>query len=438
MNRDLDGCERLYWIANQCSPNNVTAVCELSGPLDEARLQAAVVNLTQLHPLLQMRVLADTDGRDPRFVRHATPPLAIRRLLLSEGDLADHLDALLEEELNRPIDAGQGLARVVYADNGVRALLAFTAVHIIADASAVMVALSDLLTSYGGEPTRAPEPLRPPYAALLPPALRVGAALPALVPAQLSALAARPVRLSPERAVPLSERQNRVLRRTLSPMLVADLKQACARHDVSLHALLVAALGLSLGEELGLRERARACVTIGSPVSLRAALEPAIGQELGSYVATVPCHLEVGREQTLWRLSQAARRDLSRRRARREPFALLDVTRALAPASVKESAATLKLAESAGPGNVCLSNIGAFAFPEHAGGIAVRRVLWSASLSFSGYFLCAAVTTGQGLSLTFAYVDEVVSEARARRLVDGMLTRLCGVSATALAEEGVA
>ena len=96
----------------------------------------------------------------------------------------------------------------------------------------------------------------------------------------------------------------------------------------------------------------------------------------------------------------------------------------VAPRSRKTSKRVVDLAESQGPGNICLSNIGSFDMPAETAGIAVRSSHWCASLSITGYFLCAVCTTGRGLQLDFAYIQQIVSDDRARRIVERMLREL--------------
>ncbi|HKU43586.1 MAG TPA: hypothetical protein VJR89_35730, partial [Polyangiales bacterium] len=121
---------------------------------------------------------------------------------------------------------------------------------------------------------------------------------------------------------------------------------------------------------------------------------------------------------------QQVKEQLAERSARREGLAGLALVGHASPTSVRASAGPVRLVERRGPGNVCISNLGEFEFPERALGLRVRAAHWTAPLSVTGYFLCAVCTTACGLSLDFSYITGIVSEARAERIVEGMLRHL--------------
>lgn len=439
MNRELGGAERFYWVANQWSPNNVVAACTLEGTLDPARLRSALGLLVARHPLLATRVLADARGHDPRFVRRPRATLPLRSVAIAAGDFEGTLDQLVESALNEPLDPAEALASVhyAYATAGDQSALVFTCLHIVADATSAMVSLRDLLRIYEQLSRDARFaitrlPTRPAYGALTPSAWQGARALPRVALAQgrlaLEQLRARPVRLAKVHDVPVRERKNRLLRRTLSAPSLRGIRQACSARLVSVHGLLTAALALSVASELGLNERDREVLNVGSPVSLRARLSPPVGDELGSYVATLNVLVQVGRRVGLWSAARAVKRELDSRKQRDEELAMMSLADWVAPASYETSERFVALAEARGPGNLCVSNIGWFDFPEEVSGIRVRDAHWSASLSVTGYLLCAVCSTGSGLSLAFSYLDELVPSERAERIVDHMLTLLTGVA----------
>jgi NRPS condensation-like uncharacterized protein len=293
-----------------------------------------------------------------------------------------------------------------------------------------MIALRDLLAAYERGATRPlePRPDRPPYEALLPSEHAGLRSLPGVLRTQWAALREvlrrRPRRLAKQADVPLRQRRNGYLQHTLPPAQVERLRRACAARSVTVHGLLTAALGLAVADELGLRSEPHATLNVGSPLSLRSALQPAIADELGSYVCTLNVFIDVGAAQSLWSAAREVNEELQRRRERDEPFAVLNVVGWIAPRSARTSKWMVELAESQGPGNLCLSNIGAFDMPTETAGIAVRHAHWCASLSITGYFLCAVCTTARGLALDFAYIEQIVSHERAQRIVARMLREL--------------
>ncbi|MET0342151.1 MAG: hypothetical protein ABW252_14195 [Polyangiales bacterium] len=433
MNRDLGGCERFYWVANQWSANNVVAVCELGGTLDVACLRAALALLRVRHPALGLCVLADAEGRDPRFVRRPRGVIPLDVEGSGATPFPARVHAATERALNERIDAAETLVRVRYLHGEGVCAVVLTALHIIADATAAMVALRDLLALVAAvtrDPaaTAAALPIAPALAALLPPRLSGVRALPRVARTQaavaIEQLRAAPTRLPAEREVPLTERRNRLIQKRLAPRAVEGLRAACAEAEVTVHGLLLAALAIAVAEELGLRGLPRAMLSVGSPVSVRTQLVPRIGDAMGSFVATLSVLVDAGRDASIWSIARAANRELERRKARDEPLAMMCLAQWATPATLAGSAGFMRMAEQQGPGNVCLSNIGALAFPPEVAGIAVRAAHWTASLSVTGYFLCAVCTTPQGLSLDFSFIEGVVGAARAERIVDRMLARV--------------
>lgn len=443
INRNLGAFERLYWIFNQWSPNNVVAICELEGHLDVALLAPALERLQQRHPFLQVRVLADATGHAPRFVKRGTGSIPCQLRELGRGAVPAQLDALISAELNGFLDPQHGVARLVYAHWPTGSALVLTCLHIVADATSALLALRDLLTGYEAlttdpaPPAVVSLPARPAHAALLPSSQRGLRALPLVVRSQGAALSDqlrdKPLRLAPERAVPMAARHNGYLRALLPVAQIEPLKSACAREQVSLHGLLMATLALAIAEELRLRQRKRAVLNIGSPVSFRSELSPVIGAELGSYVCTLPVHIDVGRSSSVWNVARHVNAELAARRARAEHIAMLNMVEWVGPASRESSQATVQFAETHGPGNLCLSNIGAFEFPRHVAGIAVRDAHWTASLSVTGYFLCAVCTTPQGLHLDASFIEGSVSRKRAARVLGRMVAELARIAGAELA-----
>lgn len=429
MNRDLGGSERFYWIANQWSPNNVVAVCSIAGTLELPRLAQALALLRTRHPALGLVVRADASGRVPRFVRKPGGRIRLNTEARSADGFADAVEANARAALNARIDPAHELAQLTYLHTEGESALVLTCLHVIADATAVLVALRDLLAQYAAL-SRDPTPkvaaltARPAFDALLPRQLRglrgVRAVLRTQTKVALEALAARPARLLAERDAPLPERTNGLIRRTLAPERLAALKRACTREGVTIHGVLTAALALATAEELGLRARPRQTLNVGSPVSFRNRMTPPIGDELGSWVATLPLLLEVGAGQTLWQVARTVNSQLARKKARDEELAMMRLADWITPGSYAGSARFVALAEREGPGNLCISNIGAFAFPTEVCGLAVRDVHWAASLSATGYFLCAVCSTELGLALDFTFFEQAVSPARALRVIERM------------------
>ena len=422
MNRDLDANERLYWLFNQCSPNNVIAVAELDRELDPARLERALARLQARHPFLQRRILPDAQGGHPRFVRRGTGALPLRVV----EDRTLHV--VLEEELNEHLDPSAGLARACYVRQAGRSCVVVTCLHVVADATAAMLALRDLLLAYASEAQDFSGPALealPGIEQLFPRERRGARALPSMVRGQLRALGDqlrnRPARLPPQADIAVQQRLNRFIRHELP---LDPIRAACAAQGVSVHALLMAALALAIARELRLRLKKHAPLSVGSPVSLRSELGRELTDDLGSYVCTLDVHLDVGAAHDIWSIARQAKQELERRRGRAEHVAMLNLVHWITPESFADSARTLGMIEARGPGNSCVSNIGSFELPRSVADAQVLSAHWTASLSITGYMLCAVCSVHERLQLDFTYLEGVVSPERAARIVADVLAEL--------------
>jgi NAD(P)-dependent dehydrogenase (short-subunit alcohol dehydrogenase family) len=436
--RALSGLERMYYYFNHWSSNSVVAICELDGCLGPALLERALGRLMLKHPLLRQRVAAGADGSQPHFVSGVTSASVFR-----VEDAPLDCAALVAREMALPVDPHASLLRVTYARDAGRSVLLVSMLHIIADATSAMLVLRGLLEEAAHcSPdqaaavlsvvetctTLAPDARLPSHVTGVVGLLRI---LVNQLRGLWQQMRARPARLAAQVALPFAARRNGYVQRMLKRAQVDALREAGRANEVTVHGLLTAALALALAEELGLRETADACLNVGSPVNLRDACQPPVGDELGSYVCTLGLVLRVGRDETCWSIARQVKRELSERAARREALSALSLIKIASPKSLSASERAVQLIEDYGPGNVCISNIGEFAFPERVLDVPVRAAHWTAPLSVTGYFLCAVCTTSRGLSLDFSYVEEMVDAARAGRIVERMLTTLTGLAAGA-------
>ncbi|MGW1058239.1 phthiocerol/phthiodiolone dimycocerosyl transferase family protein [Micromonospora rubida] len=433
--RPLSPMERWYWICDQLSPLNVVARVRVAGAYRAEDLRRAAARLAREHPLLRVAVAAEPDGGRPRFVAARAAGLPVRAVR-ADGPDADRWAREVDEvELATPLDRRAGpLARIVDVARGTpgtadeRHDLILTVSHVVADGTTALELLRRLVELAAGEatpgapagsaPPRAPVP---PAEALLPGRLngvpRAAHLVAAVLADRVAAIVARPWRLAP--AVPLAPtaRRTRLVRRELDAGQLAALVDRCRRERVTVHGALAAALATAVaGTEPHLRPR-RVCV--GSPVDFRAELVPPVDRrDAGAYVATVPSYLRVGPAVDLWTVARAAFRDLRRRRRLHHHLALVSLLRLMSPRSVGASARAVALVDRAGPGNVCLSNVGRFDFPARVGSWELSGAQFVAGVSVSGYLVATVNTSHAALHWNFTYIDGAVTGERAGRIAD--------------------
>ncbi|MEY9997932.1 NRPS condensation-like uncharacterized protein [Streptomyces sp. V4I8] len=439
--RPLGPLERWHWISDRISPLNVIARTQVRGRLPVSLLRRALNELQDRHPLLSVAIRADQAGMDPWFVpRPGAIPLRSRHLEAGSGvKLAAWWEVEADErELRDPIDVHKGpLARAVVltraAPNGtgeqVHDLL-LTLSHCIADGTTALALLEEWLQHAarldnavpGSAPAPGPAgwPVRPAPEAMFP---RRHQGVPGAASAiarqlrdQVNWRRVRARRVAPSQPVPGEQRRTRLLHRSLSPAQVDALTRACRREGVTVHGALAAAMIAAVAHEAAAAQPEH--YVIGSPVDFRSELRPEVSpREMGSYVATLPSYVAYRPGQSLWRTAHELSRDLERRRRDGDHFATVNLLGLIGPETVATSAPFLQRVEARGPGNLCLSNLGRYDFPESVGQWQVSGAQFVAGISVSGYVVATVNTSHGQLHWNFTYVEDIVPRPRAERLV---------------------
>lgn len=233
---------------------------------------------------------------------------------------------------------------------------------------------------------------------------------------QIVTALARPRRLVPIVPIPPNQRKTRLIHRELPTEQLAELTANCRREGVTVHSALLAAMAITLAGP------APRTLTIGSPVDFRADLVPSVDeQEAGAYVATVPSHLKVTPDADLWSIARAAGQDLRRRRRLHQHLALVSLLRLMSPPSLATSKRAVAMVDRMGPGNICLSNLGRFDFPDRIGSWRVSGAQFVAGISVSGYLVAAVNTSHGALYCNFTYIDGALTSQRAERIAEETL-----------------
>ncbi|MEE1810852.1 phthiocerol/phthiodiolone dimycocerosyl transferase family protein, partial [Streptomyces sp. BE133] len=173
-------------------------------------------------------------------------------------------------------------------------------------------------------------------------------------------------RVVPSRQVPFRQRRNRMVHRFLTADQLDLLVQAAKRYGTTVHGALAAATVTAVARDAG--APATAQFSIGSPFDFHGDLDPAVSHtEVGTYVAAVPTRVQYEPGKPLWPMARAISRDLVRRRRRQEHLATISLPRWAGPKSLADSEPFMRFMDEKGPINLCLSNVGRYEFPDHAG-----------------------------------------------------------------------
>lgn len=432
MKRRLSDCERLYWYANAQSPGNVIAVAHVRGELDLAKLQAAAERLGEMHPLLGVHV-HEAAGADFWLVSEGTAPPTLQ---MTAG--ARDLDAVFEAELNTRIGSEPRSplwrGHIIRCSGSSEWVAVLTIMHMVCDASAMLLALRDWLDMYsrmldGAQVSSVVTkhwPERPAFDEMLPASFRApGRALwytARLVGRLVREQLKRPLALRARAAVPLAQRTSSVLLHTLPTPEVEALHAQCRQQGVTLHGALMAALALAMREVIDAPEdKKKHNVAFTTPTSLRHLLDVRIEEEVGCYVSMLHAFVHAPAGKSFWDLAREANHAVKSSIRNQEHSAGIQLGRLISPKTQAKAERTLEGMAAQGGAGACVSNLGNFALPSELGSLRLQQIYGFAALSFTGALLFGVLTVNRRTLLCMSYVPSVID----REVVDQILAAFC-------------
>jgi hypothetical protein len=320
--RALGSVETAMAFSNEIAPLTVVCAMELRGELSESQLADALRRLQARHPVLRVR-LSKQDGVycfDPT----GTPEIP---LTIAHAETVSWAE-LVEEEMNRRIDAETGpLIRCTYL-RGASTWIVVSFHHSIIDGTAAMGLLDELLfLSQGSHGTRETlhGPLPPPADHLFPARFRGARRALPTVPFLARQLAAevRWVVRGTRRPTP-SRRPGRArfLPMTVPAEVTTALRRRAREERVGLNAALLSAVLLAvLGRLYGVGAGG-AIARAWSFADLRPYLQPPVPRDSqGCYVSFLGLTLLCNPERGPWELARQVHRRTHRAALRGEKFA---------------------------------------------------------------------------------------------------------------------
>lgn len=436
--RELSPLERLYWIADRTSPLNVIARARVHGRLPPSLHRRCLDVLQLRHPLLRVAITDDGTGAHPAFVPLDGRQIPLRHVHLPPDDptAGTRWEREVDErELAESLDwrTGPLLRAVVITskeadgddERAVHDLL-LTASHIIADGKTCLSLVREWIElaaqlDRGTLPGTTPRRALPATDDLLPRRHRGAAgvaAFEALLRREQRAARRRPAqRIVPSHHIPFAQRRTRMVHRRLTAGQLDLLVRAAGRHGTTVHGVLAAALVTAVARDAG--APAGGYFSIGSPVDFRGDLEPPVApDEAGTYVATVPSRVRYDPGRPLWPMARAVSQDLVRRKRRQEHLATISLPRSAGPGSLADSEPFMRFMDEQGPVNLCLSNVGRYAFPDRVGAWRVGGAQFLTGVSVMGALVATVTTSHERLAWNFSYIEDLVPAPRARRIAD--------------------
>ncbi|HWO17771.1 MAG TPA: hypothetical protein VNO30_03310 [Kofleriaceae bacterium] len=410
MERPLSGVERMMYLHSEQAPANGFSCVRLRGPLDEVELRRALERLPHRHPLLAARVIRNEGVLT--FTTEAVAPIPLR--VMSDDGSGQTFLEVAAAELVAALDRATGpLARftLVRHQNGERADLVMTVDHTIADGTACLYAMRDLLTPEPAERARAPSPLPPllthqgsaPVRAVEPP--------PALPPPD-----ARP-RSTSLFAVETSEIVVATAKLASEPMQA--LARRCKERGVTVHAAACAAFGAAFAEVSGNRD----AVVISSPVSYRHRLDPAVRDTVSCSIAFAEIHLDLTAPGSFWDQALAVRQQLLAWTADDKIFAASAAIEEASRAERDDVRFLERTRQGANRADLSVSNLGRQPIPSHYGDVTIDALHGAACLP--GDIAVNLFTLDETMHITWATsgLSRAANDA-VRRMVASAITRL--------------
>ncbi|MCE9574326.1 MAG: hypothetical protein K8W52_14355 [Deltaproteobacteria bacterium] len=307
--RPLGGNEKAFWRLDEASCLNFAVVAHVRPGLDATRVRAALDGLQARHPLLRAHI-ALRDGTPWFEWPVEVPPIELAQHAIDR----DAWPAFFEAELRRGLRWRRApLARAILLDHGARGeSLALFLHHSIGDGRSAVAAMRDLLWEATAGKPWSPTVFERSVACeqALPAKVRGlgGTARRAKLLAQLIAEGARyrdrlkcPV-LHP--AAP-HERTYHIEPRVFDVATTTALATRARAEQSTVHGAIGAAMLLAMARLAGVdRERA---VVFGSPIDVRAQLEPPVGDQLGMYLAASQYVARIGPETRFWAIARGIR-----------------------------------------------------------------------------------------------------------------------------------
>lgn len=425
--RALGNIERGCWLIDQTAPMNVVVVAEVHGALALERLRYALALVQQRHPLL--RVCVQTESGEPcYFTSDAAVPLEV-----IERRSPTHWQELAISERNRPLRWNTPpLLRVTVLHGEDASDLVITLHHMISDGASAIYFVRDLLLAYRGPSspgTLAAMPVRPSLETLMPETERgiSGFKRSARFIAQQAwtFFARRPRLLREQQSVLSAQRRSSAVHERLSSAETASLLTACRKQSVTVHSALCAALLMAVGAEMNTESPAPhqvlGCCT---PVNLRRALSPEVGEDMGLYVGPIVTFHRLGPSTQLFALAAQLTTQLQAARAGGVATLALATQSRLLPHRISPQRAAQHLYNRLF-GTVSVSNMGVLEIPLDYGELHLSALrLGGSNNPFGSLISITATTLADELYLTFNYNEQIVGEERLHRVVVATMGKL--------------
>jgi hypothetical protein len=428
--RRLSPLERWHWTVDQVAPLHIVSRVRISGWIDVAAVRAALDALAHRHPVLRAAICS-VGGAYPQFVPAPPRPISLR--VVPKGSWLSEID----HELRDRFDPEGPLLRatLITVEPDVHDLL-LTSTYSIADCVTV-ISFARQVLELAADATHGwvPEISMPSGAEdLIPEGFRgargKGRALARLIADAARDRRAAPMRLAREAWVPPEERFTRLVHRSISGTEYRALLMAWRARRILPEAVVGAALAMAAGADAG---AVQANIGVAVSVPFRDHLaEPIDDDTAGGFQAMTSIPVAHVPGESLWQAAEPFNAELRDGIRRRHHLAALSAVPLLIPKTPANADTVVKLLDSRGPGNLCLTYLDVADFPVHIDEWTLSGAQFVSGTSITGYAMLTAVSGHDALELNLGYTDGIISPDRAETLIENTAAALRKAAAEAI------
>lgn len=399
----------MYLLSERTSANGFVSA-RVRGPLDEAKLRVALDRLPRRHPMLSTRVVREHGVLV--FTTDAVPPIPLR-LVSDDGSGPSFLD-VAARELVAPLARSTGpLARftVVRHPDGERADLVMTVDHTIADGTACLYAIRDLLALHESPDLEIdPVPLPPPVTHLVPAPILDAAPAPVPPPDAGPPSTPSPSAEASEIVVAVAELPR-------EPMQA--LARRCRERGVTVHAAVCAAFAAACAEPF----EGKAEVILSSPVSYRHRLAPGVRDTVSCSIAFAELRVNVSPPRSFWEQAHAVREQLLPWTTDQQLFGSAFAIEAVNQAERDDARFLHRASRGMRRHDLSISNIGRQPIPSRHGDLTLEAIHGAACVPGEIVVSLGAIDETMNLTLATSGLSRAESD-QARRMLASALARL--------------
>ena len=177
-----------------------------------------------------------------------------------------------------------------------------------------------------------------------------------------------------------------------------------------------------------------------SPISLAVSVpfrehlaEPICDDSIGSFQAmTTAIPVAQAPGQSLWQTAEPFDDELRDRIRRRHHLSALNAIPLLTPRTPAKIGSVVKLLDSRGPGNLCLTFLDVTTSPTQIGDLTLSGVQFMSGMSISGCAMLTATGGRDELALNLGYTEGMLTPDRAETLLENAACALRKAAAEAL------